>query len=248
METATQEAPVTTSDAPATDTPAPETPVLETPPTPKPFDPSSIAPEVKSHFEKQYDGYGKYKELASEYEQLLKTKEFREWYQGMQQPKPEVKQEISDEEFVAALSDKSKFAQLVRAEAERVASEKFGPKLQQVEFQAAFATKKSELDQVVSKYPDFMDLDSRGLIEPYTREGLSFERAYKLAKFDNLNEEVDRRARGLVDSKKAASVEKPGATSGAKSRKVKAKSSLEAMEIAAEAYKAGREAPEIDFE
>ena len=218
--------------------------------TPKPFDPASIAPEVKSHFEKQYDGFSKYKEMAAEYENLLRAPQFQEWYRGLNQPKTD-KFEVTDEQFVQALSNKDQFASLVNSLAEKVAKEKFGPQIEQVQMQANLANKSNELNRVLTKYPDFQEMvDQRGLLEGYIQKypNLGFEEIYKLAKWDNFNTEVDKRARGLVDSKKAASVEKPGTTSGAKSRKVKAKSSLEAMEIAAEAFKAGREAPDIDFE
>ena len=126
----------------------------------------------------------------------------------------------------------------------------FSPKLQETQQKLELSAKTNELNEVIAKNPDFMELDKRGLIEPYLRKypGISFEDAYWLGKKSVMNEEIDRRARGLVDSKKAASVEKPGATNGAKSRKVKVKSKLEAMELAAEAYKAGREAPEIEIE
>ena len=219
--------------------------------TPATFDPSKIDPQVKSHFDKQYEGYEKYKGMATEYEQILRSKEFQEWYQGLRQPKAQTQpQEISDEEFVAALSDKTKLSQLIRAESKRLMNEEFGPQLQQTQQKLELTAKTNELNEVIAKNPDFMDLDKRGLIEPYLKKypGISFEDAYWLGKKHTMNEEIDRRARGLVDSKKAASVEKPGATTGAKSRKVKAKSKLEAMEIAAEAFKAGREAPEIEFE
>jgi len=251
METATAE-PTTevSNDTASADTTVAESTDTKVEDTPKAFDPASISPETKSYFEKQYEGHGKYKEMASEYEQILKTKEFQDWYQGLRQPKQAPDHEISDDEFVAALSDKTKLAQFIRNEAKKMVSEEFGPQLQQTQQKLELSAKTNELNEVIAKNPDFMELDKRGLIEPYLRKypGISFEDAYWLGKKHTLNEDIDRRARGLVDSKKAASVEKPGATNGAKSRRIKAKNSLEAMEIAAEAFKAGREAPEIDFE
>ena len=233
------------------DTEGTKTDTTGTPETPvKAFDPASISPDTKAYFDKQYADHGKYKEMASEYEQMLRTREFQEWYQGLRKPK-EQKFEISDDEFVGALSDKGKFSQLISALAEKIATEKLGPQLEQVQAQANLANRTNELNRTLAKYPDFQEmLDQKGLLEGYVNKypNLGWDEIYKLAKWENFNEEVDKRARGLVDSKKAASVEKPGATTGAKSRRIKAKNSLEAMEIAAEAFKAGREAPEIDFE
>ena len=236
-------------DATVTDAPITEgvEPQVET--APKTFDPASITPEIKSYYEKQYKDHVRFKEYATEYEQLLRAPEFQEWYKGLKAPKqPAPEQEITDEQFQAALSDKKNLSALIRAEAKRLLDSEYAPQLSEVKRENDFVKKSSELDKVMTKYPDFADLDDRGLIEPLVREGLSFERAYKLAKWENFNEEVDRRARGLVEKKKAASVEKPGATANAKSRRVKVKSKEEAMMIAAEAFKAGREAPEIDFE
>lgn len=218
----------------------------------KTFDPNTIAPEAKAYFEKQYEGYGKYKELSTEYENLLRSKEFQEWYQGLEQNKQEApaKFEISDEDFVAALGDKNKFSQLVANLAERIANDKLGPQLEQTRREVIQARKTTELEQTIKQYPDFMELDNRGLVEPYLRKYpvLSFEDAYWLAKRHTMNEDIDKKARGLVEAKKNATVEKPGSSSGGRSHKVKAKTSLEAMEIAAEAYKAGRPIPEIEIE
>ena len=249
MATDTLPAEEVTTEAPVTEIPAAETAKEE---APKAFDPNSLPAEAKAHFDKQYEGYGRYKEMASEYETLLKTNEFREWYQGQRQApaKQPQKFEVSDEQFVGALSNKDQFTSLVNSLAEKLVNEKIGPQLQQAQMQAQLANKTNELDKVMGKYPDFMDLDKRGFIEPVLRKypGISYEDAYWLGKRHTINEDIDKRARGLVESKKAASVEKPGPASGQRSHRVKAKTSLEAMEIAAEAYKAGREIPDFDFE
>ena len=243
------EATPTDTDATIADNTVIEGTVAETTPTPQPFDPASISPEIKSYYEKQYKDHTRFKEYAGEYEQLLRAPEFQEWYRGLKQPKRnEIPQEMSDEEFQAALGNKNSLSALIRSEAKRLLDSEYAPQLREVKLESEFVKKTSELEKVMTKYPDFVDLDDRGLIEPLIKEGLSFERAYKLAKWENLDEEVDRRARGLVDKKKAASVEKPGATSGAKSRRVKVKTKEEAMQIAADAFKSGREAPEIEFE
>src|SRR3990167_8577212 len=196
------------------------------------FDPASLPAEAKAHFEKQYEGYDKFKSAATEYESLLRAPEFREWYQGLnkQKSEPAAKFEVTEDQFNAALSNKDQFTNLVNTLAERLVAEKIGPQLQQAQMQAQLANKTNELNHVISQNPDFMELDKRGLIEPVLRKypGISYEDAYWLAKRNTINEDIDKKARGLVEAKKAASIEKPGPAAGTRSHRVKAKTSLEA--------------------
>lgn len=256
---ATEQAAPTTEGQTATaeaQTETPETPVETTQTeTPKAFDPNSLPPEAKSHFEKQYEGYDKFKGMAQEYERLLKAPEFQQWYQGIRNPQAQPKQEakrfeLSNEDFVAALSDPKKFSQTVYQLAEQIANEKLAPQIQQTQWEVGLQKRTNELDRTMAKYPDFKDLDSKGLIEQAIMKypNIGFEDAYWLAKRHTFNDEVDRRARGLVQSKKNASTERPGTSAGARSNKVTAKTTLEAMEITAEAFRQGREIPDIDIE
>ena len=100
----------------------------------------------------------------------------------------------------------------------------------------------------MTKYPDFKELDKRGLIEPIIRKypGMTFEDAYKLAKHETIDEEADKRARGIVEKKKVSNVERGNNAPGAKSSRVSARNREEAMEMVMEAVKAGREVPEFD--
>lgn len=221
---------------------------------PKAFDPNSLPPEAKQHFDKQYEGYDKYKGMAQEYERLLKAPEFQQWYQGLRapqtkQPEPQ-KFELSNDDFVAALSDPKKFAELIDRRAEFIAQQKLAPQIQQTQWEVGLQKRTNELDRTMAKYPDFKDLDAKGLIEQAIMKypNIGFEDAYWLAKRHTFNEEVDRRARGLVQTKKNASTERPGTSAGARSNRVTAKTTLEAMEIAAEAFRQGREVPDIDIE
>lgn len=255
-EQAVQEAP---AEAPATET-SKEAPAQDQAPDTKPesqpkaFDPQSLPPEAQEYFKKQYSDYDKHKSLASEYQRLIQHPLFQEWYHGLRNqsqkeaPKPQ-KLEITDDEFVGALSDKSKFLQLVEKAAEMRANQILGPQLQQTQFEVNLQKRTNEINVTASKYPDFMELDKKGLIEPILLKypNLGIEDAYWLAKRHTINEEIDRKARGLVEKKKSASAERPGA-SGARSNKVVAKSTLEAMEIAANAFRAGKEVPEIEIE
>lgn len=254
METETAPVRETQEVAPeATETPQ-EAPA-ETQETPTAFDPNTLPKEAVDHFSKQYEGHDNYKKMADEYGQLLRNQEFQDWYRGKTQPKtpdPEAKKfELSDDEFVAALADKGKFTNLVTELAKKIASEQLGPQIANTQREVAYAKQVSALDQVMKKFPDFRELDKKGLIEPILARyngQISFEDAYWIAKKDTFNEEVDRRARGLVEKKKAGSIEKPGGPSNQRGSKVTAKTSLEAMEIAAAAFREGREIPDIEFE
>lgn len=231
--------------------------VVETPQVqePKAFDPASLPPEAKQHFDKQYEGYEKFKGMAQEYERLLKAPEFQQWYQGIRAPQTQTKQEpkrfeLSNEDFVAALSDPKKFSQTVYQLAEQIANEKFAPQIQQTQWEINLQKRTSEVERTMAAHSDFKELDSKGLIEPILMKypTIGMEDAYWLAKRGTMNEEIDRRARGLVQQKKNASTEKPGTSAGARSNRVTAKTTLEAMEIAAEAFRQGREVPDIDIE
>ena len=252
METDTQT--VLPQEAPAAEveqtTPA-VTPAVTTPAS---FDPKSLPPEAQEYFSKKYEGFDRLKGMSEEYERLLRAPEFRSWYEGMRQPHAQQAQpkpfEITDDQFVAAMGNKEQFAALVSSLAERIASEKFAPQIQSTKQEIELAKRTAEINSTVAKYPDFMELDKRGLIEPYLRkyQSISFEDAYWLAKRHVFNEEVDKKARGIVEEKKAASVERPGNPPGAKSHRVRAKTRLEAMEIAAAAHREGREIPDIEID
>ena len=252
QETETTPVPVATetpAEAVETTTPA-QTPA---PAAPTPFDPNTLAPEAKTYFEKQYEGHGKFKEMAQEYERLLRSTEFQQFYQGLRQPAQPAqapKFELSDEQFVGALGNKEQFLALVNHLAEKVAAEKLGPQLQQTRQEMELSKRTVEIERTIKEHPDFMELDKRGLIEPILRkyQNISFEDAYWLAKRNVFNEEVDKKARGIVAEKKGASVERPGNPPGGRSQRVHAKTRLEAMEIAAAAHREGREIPDIEID
>ncbi len=105
------------------------------------------------------------------------------------------------------------------------------------------------MQSVTKAHPDFKELDSRGLIEPIIKKyngNISFEDAYWIAKKDTFQEEVDKKARGVVALKKQATVERPGTPPGARTNKVKARGREEAMTMVMEAVRAGRPVPEFE--
>lgn len=240
----------TAPETPETPTPQPEatTPETQTPET-KPFDPNTIPHEVRDYFQRQYAEHEKYKSAAQEWEQVRSDPRFSQWQQSLNAPQKPPEFNIDEAQFAAVLSgDKNAFAQIVQNAAKHMLETQIAPQLQQTQQQVQFQQKISELQQTVAKFPDFKELDKRGLIEPIIRKypNLSFEDAYYLAKKDTLDEEADRRARGIVATKKNATVAKPAVPPGARTPKVSAKNREEAMEMVMEAARAGRPIPEFD--
>lgn len=262
MTTATEpvnEAPAAPQPDPAPEAGAPGAPPAPAAPPARAFDPEALPAEIKSYVtkqredaqaeaRKQYADYDRHRAAAQEWEGVRNDPRFQQWAEGLRKPAPPKAFEITDDQFAAALSDKSQFTSLVQQAAKALLEQTVGPQLESVKQHNEFQSKVSELQQTVTKYPDFKDLDKRGLIEPIIRKypQMSFEDAYKLAKHETLNEEADRRARGIVATKKAATVERPGTPSAAKGVRVTAKNREEAMNMVADALRAGRPAPEFD--
>lgn len=253
METETVTEPVQSTEA-ATETPNTETTETVAPEV-KAFDPSTIPKEIQEYFGKQkteyeqkFADYEKHRTAAQEWEGVRNDPRFQQFAQSLNKP-PEPKPfEISDEQFTAALSDKGQFLALVNQAAKQLLDQQVRPQLEQTQQHFQYQQKVSELQQTVNKYPDFKELDKRGLIEPIIRKypGMSFEDAYKLAKHETLDEEADKRARGIVEKKKAGSVERGNTPPGAKASRVSARNREEAMEMVMEAVRSGREVPEFD--
>ena len=266
MTTATEPVPEVapaTPEAAAPDTAAPETTGAGAAPTPggREFNPEALPAEIKTYVQRQkeaaateaaakYADYERHRAAAQEWEGVRNDPRFQKWAEGLRQPAPAKPFEVSDEAFSAILSgDKGKFQEAVMQAAQHLLKEQVAPQLESVKQHNEFQAKVGELQQTVAKFPDFKDLDKRGLIEPIIRKypALSFEDAYWLAKKDTLNEEADRRARGIIDGKKKATVERPGVPpAAAKGAKVSAKNREEAMNMVAEAIRAGRPVPEFE--
>ncbi len=262
MTTATE--PVTTAapieTAPTKD--APETPATPAPGSPetRAFNPESLPADIKSYVtkqreeaqaeaRKQFADYDRHAAAAREWDGVRNDPRFQKWAESLRQPEPPKPFEVSDDQFAAALTDKGQFTKLVQDAAKALLEQTVGPQLESVKQRNDFNEKVTELQQTVAKFPDFKDLDKRGLIEPIIRKypGMTFEDAYKLAKHSTIDEEADRRARGIIAGKKAGTVERPGAPpAAAKGARVSAKNREEAMNLVAEAIRAGRPVPEFD--
>lgn len=159
--------------------------------------------------------------------------------------------DLSDDQFVAALSDKTAFTKMVRQVAESIAERKVGEKLSpaQEELQALKADR--EFQAVAAEHPDLKKLNQDGLLDEYLKQGYSYAVAYKLYKFDHQEsaEQVERKAQELLQTKKAGSVEKTGVPKLNGAAKVyKAKTWDQAFDRAWEALQRGETDARIERE
>lgn len=218
------------------------------------FDPSKIDPKVKEHFEKEYStkyaDYETSRKAAQELNAIKNDPRFQQWVQGLNKPEAPKPFEITDDQFTAALTDKQQFTKLVQDAARHLVDQQIGPKLQQTDQHFQLQAKTQELQTTVQKYPDFKDLDKRGLIEPIIRKypNVSFEDAYWMAKQHTFKDDVAKAARGQVTERKGAGVERPNNAPSKPQNVVKVADRLEAMERAAEDLRAGREIGQYDYD
>ncbi len=265
METATE----TNPTEPQTET-APESEVTETAAAPAPvveaFDPAKIDPRAKEHFEKEYStryaDYEPSKKAAKELEQIKNDPRFQKWVSGLNAPEPPKPFEITDEQFTAGLTDRNSFVKLVQDAAKHLHDQEIAPKFEAQEYRVQVEAKTTELNQTKQKFPDFSELDKRGLIAPIIqkypsvgkpntpgyRAGITFEEAYWIAKQHTNKEDVAKAARGQVAERKTASVERGNNTQTANSAVVKVADRAELMERVAADIRAGREPGNYDYD
>lgn len=220
------------------------------------FDPNKLPDDIKNFVEaqkaevsKKYADYEQRVAQAREWEQVRNDPRFQEFQRSLSAPSQPKPFEIDDDRYTKALTDKGEFVRLVQEAAKNLLESQVAPQLAQTQNQIQFQNKVAELKETTTKYPDFKDLDSQGKIEPLIRKypNLSFEDAYWLAKKDDLNAEADRRARGIINQKKAGTTERPNNAPAGRGAKVQVKSRLEAMELAYDAQQAGRPIPEMEY-
>lgn len=218
------------------------------------FDPAKIDPKAKEYFEKEYSSkysdYESHKKKAQEYELVRNDPEFQKWIISRNQPEAPKPFDITDEQFSIAMTDRAQFVKLVQEAAKHLVNTEIGPKLQQTDRHFQVESKKAELSKVMQKYQDFGELDKRGLIAPIVEKyggAISFDDAYWIAKRETWNEDVAKAARGQLNSRKAASVEKGDNAPSVRKNVLKFSSREEAMRAVAQAVREGREVPEIDY-
>jgi len=252
METATDTTQTETqTETPAVDGQQTETPaVVETPA----FDPAKIDAQTRAYFEKEtstkYADYEPSRKAAQELNQIKNDPAFQKWLTERNAPAPAKPFEINDDQFTAALTDKAQFTKLVQEAAQHLLDTKIGPKLQQTDNHFQLQAKTNELHQTIAKFPDFKDLDKRGLIEPILRkyDKITFEDAYWIAKQATFKEDVAAAARGQVTARKGSNVERGNNAPSTNKSVVKVAGRLEAMTKVAEDIAAGREPGNYDYD
>ncbi len=151
---------------------------------------------------------------------------------------------------------------LVQDAAKHLHDQEIAPKFEAQEYRVQVEAKTTELNQTKQKFPDFSELDKRGLIAPIIqkypsvgkpntpgyRAGITFEEAYWIAKQHTNKEDVAKAARGQVAERKTASVERGNNTQTANSAVVKVADRAELMERVAADIRAGREPGNYDYD
>lgn len=234
------------------------------------FDPTGLSPELQAAykqmqgaFTKKMQGLSEAQKKAQSLDDLVAYEPFLNWYNqhraGTDKPSPKQEalrenpnkepakapEEMDPEVYAQIIQDPKKFNQYVK----QLAMETAGPEIQKAKQVAEYTQNLMKVEKFGQEHPDFWELDRKGLMEPLIDKypGLELEDYYKLAKYPFLEDEAIRKAHGVVQDKKNAVTEKPGAVIP-QSRKVKVKSREEAMSLAWDARSRGEEPPDFDFE
>ena len=220
------------------------------------FDPAKIDAKTREYFENEtktkYQDYEPSKRAAQELNAIKNDPGFQKWIQERNAPAPVKPFELTDDQFTAALTDKAQFAKLVQEAAKDLLQREVQPKLQQQENHVQLQARSVELKEVMDKFPDFKELDKRGLIADFVERygqvpGFKFEDAYWMAKRHTFKDDVAKAARGQVTERKGSVVERGNNAPAAKRTVVKVEDRLEAMTRTAEDLAAGREPAEYDW-
>jgi hypothetical protein len=157
------------------------------------------------------------------YDELLKNQEVVSYLRKVYLGQEEKKDEISDDDFLAVTSDKNKFNEFLKNTVQQVLEERTRPLETKVKEMSAelqesriiqdiddFANAKDNSGN--SLHADFDELNEAGKIQPYLvkfagsrlPELEKIEMAYKLAKAENITQEVAKKAHDIVQQKKQA--------------------------------------------
>lgn len=235
-----EEAPIGESQA------AHETPV---------FDPEKIAPEVKAHFEKTYGekfkDYDQIKQSANQFAQVQNDPRYRDWVQSLNAPKAPEPFKLTEEEHTAMLGDPAKAAEIIARAADRAASDKYGPQIEQLKKEAQFAKASNELADCVKRHPEFTELDKNGHILPILQQypGISFDDALAIAKQKTgwVQKAAALEAAATVETRRRSITEKPGTARASKGKKSFA-SREDAMMYVMEQARLGNDVDEDDLD
>ena len=231
------------------------------------FDANNLAPELQAAYKNMQAAYTKktqeiadVKKKAESLDELVKYEPFMNWYnqhrqgtdnQVLKQDTPKQEQiqakppeEMDPEVYASIIQDPKKFNEYVK----KLALEAAGPIAMQAQQKAEMTMNLMKVEKFGQEHPEFWELDRKGLIEPLIDKypGLELEDYFKLARYPFLEQDAIRKAHGVVQDKKNAVSEKPGAVIPA-SRRVKVGSREEAMSLAWEAHERGQTPPDFEF-
>ena len=221
------------------------------------FDSKTLPAELMPAYKNMQASYTKktqeiadVRKKADAFNQLSSYQPFLQWYdkhtKGETDSNPDKESgELTDDEFSLLMSDKKLFTQYVS----ELAKQQALPVAEEAKRKALSLQREMEIKDFGKEYPDFWTLDKQGLIEPLMRKypNADIEDVYKMANYDFLEQQAIAKAHGIVQQKKAASVEKTGLPSTS-SPVVKVKSREEAMSLAYDAAVAGKPVPEFVIE
>ena len=233
------------------------------------FDANSLAPELQAAYKNMQAAYTKktqeiadVRKKAESLDELVNYEPFMNWYnqhrqgtdkQAMKQDTPvkpqeqvptQAPEEMDPEVYASIIQDPKKFKEYVS----KLAMEAAGPMAAQAQQKAEMTMNLMKVEKFGQEHPEFWELDRKGLIEPLIEKypGLELEDYFKLARYPFLEQDAIRKAHGIVNDKRNAVSEKPGAVIPA-SRKVKVNSREEAMALAWEAHERGQTPPDFEF-
>jgi hypothetical protein len=149
------------------------------------------------------------KSKADMLEQLYAYPKFREWYEKEQKilngqgDAPE-ETNLSADEIEELKSDPVKFQKYLMDQLERKIDSRMGNDVKSTKAELAEIKENMEIEkefkETSSRFPDFEDVTSAGLLDDYIEKGYSYSEAYKMYKFDSQSnpERVNRAKNGTV--------------------------------------------------
>lgn len=237
------------------------------------FDPKGLSPELQQAYKQMQAAFTKKTQDISEarkkaetLDQLVGYSPFVKWYNGHvngepttgkpteQLGEPEkapqaILDSLSEEEMQLLSTDPKKFKEVLRQAIREEASQALLPMMLETRKEVEYQKNLSKVESFSKEHSDFWDLDDKGLIDPLIAKypGMGLEDIYKLAKYPYLEQDAVQKAHGIVQQKKAATVEKPGVGLPS-SNKVRVKSREEAMALAWDYAERGQTVPEFEFD
>mgnify|MGYP001601084834 CR=1 FL=1 len=102
--------------------------------------------------------------------------------------------QVTPEQFEIIKNDPNEFKKFVNGLAEKIVQGKVSPELGRTQETLKEFQTEREFDRVAAKHKDFRDLNEKGLLSEYIKQGMTYETAYKAYKFDTEFQSLDRKA------------------------------------------------------